>query len=173
MPARSRRSGKSSTRSRRPSPPPAPGQEAVDLYAINLAKTEYREGYNTGDVTRLLSAFADGFIYMSEGAPTFYGDESRKALAAQARELFRQYQVKVFVIIAFVQFSRDTASDWGWHEFTLTPKAGGPPIKMRKRYVEFWQKEADARWKINFFFDNNDLPPTLLDSYVRAGLKTP
>lgn len=151
---------------------PIPQQNAGDIYAINLAKTEYREGYNTADVERLLSAFADGFLYFSEGTPSFGGEESKLALAAQARELFRKYHVKMFVIIAVIQLFGDFAYDWGWHELTLTPKAGGQPFKVRRRYVELWQKSADGQWKIHLFLDNNDLPPTMLDSYL-ATLKVP
>lgn len=40
---------------------------AADEYAISVAKTEYREGYNTGDLERVLSVVADSFSNMSEG----------------------------------------------------------------------------------------------------------
>ncbi len=136
----------------------------AELYAINLAKTEFREGYNTGNIERLLSPFADGFLYFSEGTPSFGGNDSKLVLGEQARRIFRQYDVKLFVIIAFIQLFGDSAYDWGWHEFTLTPKGGGEPIKLRKRYIEVWQK-ADEQWKLALYFDNNDLPPVLADSY--------
>src|SRR6059058_284625 len=56
---------------------------AADEYGISVAKTEYREGYNTGDVERILSVFADSFTNMSEGEPSFYGDEAKQALRQQ------------------------------------------------------------------------------------------
>ena len=42
-----------------------------DTYLINVAKTEFREGYNRGDVDRILSVFdEEGFTDMSEGVPS-------------------------------------------------------------------------------------------------------
>jgi len=41
-----------------------------DIYKINVAKTEFREAYNTGDVDRLLAVFGgEGFTSMLEGGP--------------------------------------------------------------------------------------------------------
>jgi hypothetical protein len=42
-----------------------------DIYAVNAAKTELREGYNTADVDRILSVFADAFTDMSDNLPSF------------------------------------------------------------------------------------------------------
>src|SRR5437763_1777919 len=67
---------------------------AADEYAISVAKTEYREGYNTADVERILSVFADSFTNMSEGEPSFYGDEAKQALRQQLSNLFSEYQVR-------------------------------------------------------------------------------
>ena len=39
-----------------------------DVYAINVAKSNYREGFDTADVERVLSAFAPEFTDMSDGA---------------------------------------------------------------------------------------------------------
>jgi hypothetical protein len=36
-----------------------------DLYQINVAKAEFREAYNSGNVDRLLALFADEFTDMS------------------------------------------------------------------------------------------------------------
>src|SRR3974390_733074 len=43
-----------------------------DVYAINLAKTILREGYNEGDPERVLSVYDDTFADMSFGMPSFY-----------------------------------------------------------------------------------------------------
>ena len=54
-----------------------------DIYAINAAKTEFRDGYNTADVDRLLSVFADGFADLSAGVPSFFGDEAKSVLRSR------------------------------------------------------------------------------------------
>ena len=38
-----------------------------DTYAINVAKTEYREGFNTGNIDQVLSVFAPEFTDDSDG----------------------------------------------------------------------------------------------------------
>jgi hypothetical protein len=47
-----------------------------DTYAINVAKTEYREGFNTGDADRVVSVFAPEFTDNSDGRPSRYGKDA-------------------------------------------------------------------------------------------------
>jgi ketosteroid isomerase-like protein len=50
------------------------------IYEINVAKTEFREAYNAGNVDRLLAVFAEQFMDMSAGVPIFSGAEARLVL---------------------------------------------------------------------------------------------
>ena len=94
-----------------------------DTYGINVAKTEFREAYNPGDVDRLLAVFdSGGFTDMSEGRASKYGLEATSTLRDQALDLFSQYSVKLTPIIIDIAVLGDTAYDYGWHEFILTPK---------------------------------------------------
>lgn len=136
----------------------------ADEYAINVAKTEYREGHNTGDIQRVLSVFADGFTNMSEGEPSFYGEEGRQALLQQLSKLFEQYQVKMEVVIVRIAIFGNTAIDRGYHKLVLTPKGGGDPEIRRYRYCETWEKQPDGSWRIGFFISNKDYDPTMLNS---------
>ena len=135
---------------------------ALDEHAINVAKTEYREGYTSGDIERVLSVFADGFASMPEGEPSFYGEEARQALRLQLATLFEQYQVKMEIVIVNIAILGNTAIDRGWHKLTLTPKAGANPEVRRYRYCEIWQKQTDGSWRIGFFISNKDQPPAML-----------
>src|ERR1700757_2939145 len=137
-------------------------------YAINLAKTDYREAYEQGDVERLLSVFAmDGFTDMSEGLPSKYGQEERMVLRSRAEQLFADYVVKLNVIIIDVVIQGDTARDYGWHEWILTPKAGGSSLRKRERYFEQWTREPDGSWRICFFLNNADVPEQIGASVSR------
>src|SRR6516164_5651929 len=52
-----------------------PGMD--DVYKINVAKTKFREAYETGNVGRLVSVFSpNGFTDMSEDGPSKYGPEA-------------------------------------------------------------------------------------------------
>jgi ketosteroid isomerase-like protein len=108
-----------------------------DTYQINVAKAEFREAYNRGDVSQLLSVFEDeGFTDMSEGHPNLYGLGAREELRERSTELFREYSVKLAVIINDIVVLGDTAYDFGWHEFTLEPKNGGETVRTRQRILK-------------------------------------
>ncbi|HEV2992332.1 MAG TPA: nuclear transport factor 2 family protein [Candidatus Angelobacter sp.] len=133
-----------------------------DQYAILVAKTNYREAYNTGDVERLLSAFASEFTDCSDGEPTFYGDEARRALRARSKNLFCSYTVEMAVIVVDVVVEgKRLAYDWGWHKVRLMDRNTGNVTNTKYRYFETWVKEG-AQWKINHIITNQDLPPRML-----------
>jgi ketosteroid isomerase-like protein len=132
-----------------------------DTYAINLAKSNYREGFETGDVERVLSVFAPEFTDMSDGRPNRYGADAALKLRSHLSEMFRDYRAQLNVIIIQIAVLGGTAYDYGWHELTLTPKAGGQPAYKRTRYLELWAKDAVGEWHIVKYMDNADLPDTL------------
>ena len=135
--------------------------QADDIYKINAAKTEFREAFNTGDVDRLLGVFHDEFMDLSLGQPSFFLGEAREMLRRRMSELFSKFEVRMAPIVIDIQVRGDMAIDYGWHKLTLTPKAGGPPVTSRQRYMETWMKDAAGNWKIFIYIDNQDLPPAL------------
>jgi len=129
-----------------------------DIYAINVAKTEFREGYNTGDAGRLTAVFnPGGFTDMSEGEPSKYGREAIATWRLRLAMLFADYSVKMTPIIIDIVVLGNSAYDYGWHEFILTPKSGGDPIRKRQRYFELWSKNSEGSWKIAMYFTNSDV----------------
>jgi ketosteroid isomerase-like protein len=142
-----------------------------DQYQISVAKTEYREAYNSGDVQRLLSVFASGFTDWSEGEPSFYGTEARRALELRVHRLFEQYTVELFVIIIDIVVKDSSAFDWGWHKVRLTDKQTGEVTDTKYRYFERWTRENDA-WKINYIITNKELPPRMLPEEENANHQT-
>lgn len=130
--------------------------------AISLAKTEYREGFNSGDVERVMSVYAPEFIDFSEDTPSFFADEAPKALRLRLGEMFSKYQAEMAVIIIDIAESGDSAVDFGWHKLTLTPKNGGEPVRLKYRYYETWKRQTGGNWKIDFVITNRELPPRML-----------
>ena len=129
-----------------------------DTYAINVAKTEYREGFNTGDVERVVSVFALEFTDNSDGRPSRYGKDGPAKLRHYLEGLFSEYRTQLNIIIAAIVLAGDLAYDYGWHELTLTPRNGGDPRLVRKRYLEIWRKQQNGEWRIIRYIDNDDLP---------------
>ncbi len=129
-----------------------------DMYAVNLAKTEFREAYSTGDVERLLAILDDGLIDFSDGRRSGYRKGAKSALRSHLQDLFVKYHACLVPIIIEVKVLGDVAVDYGWHELTLTPKSGGEPIRTRTRYIDIWKKDNAGNWKLAMFMDNADVP---------------
>jgi hypothetical protein len=96
-----------------------------DIYRINEAKAELREAYEASDVDRLMAVFSSaGFTDMSEGGPSKYGAEARSRFRHEASKLLAEYSVMLTPIIIKIVVLGEVAYDYGWHEFTLTPRTG-------------------------------------------------
>lgn len=135
-----------------------------EVYEINVAKAEFREAYNSGNVDRLLAVFADEFTDMSAGVPSFFGVDARSVFQRRMTKLFEQYQATLIVTIIAVRVLANTAFDYGWHTLTLLPRNGGEPITTRQRYFETWRRSCGGEWKIDRYIDNTDLAPTMPDA---------
>ena len=140
--------------------------ELDDRYAINAAKTELREGYKNADVERILSVYADAFTDMSDGQASFFGPDAKLVLRAKLEKLFREYQVEWVPIIIDITTAEAVAVEYGWHELTLRPKAGGPAELKRTRYVHVWNRDRDNSWQIVLFIDNIDQKPELAEDQL-------
>jgi ketosteroid isomerase-like protein len=138
-----------------------------DIYAINLAKSRMREGYNRGDAEMVLSIYADQFSDLSFGQPSFYYEDSKDVFRTRLTRLFRDYVADMKIIIINVTVNGDRAHDVGWHTLTLTPKAGGESFEVRTRYLEHWKRAASGEWRISLYIDNLDETPKMPEDLIR------
>ena len=132
-----------------------------DVYAINVAKSNYREGFDTADVERVLSAFAPEFTDMSDSRPSRYRVDAAAKLRRSLAQLFAEYKAKLNVVIIAISVFGNNAFDYGWHELMLKPRKGGEPVYRRTRYFELWSKQKNGDWRISKFMDNQDVPDTV------------
>ena len=137
-----------------------------DVYAINLAKTSLREGFNHGDIEGVLSVYDDAFADMSFGLPSFYYSDAKDVFRARLTRLFRDYRVAMKMMIIDVVLNEDRAFDWGWHVLDLTSKADGSLEQVRTRYFETWRRDAARGWLITSFIDNLDQPPRMPEEVI-------
>jgi ketosteroid isomerase-like protein len=128
-----------------------------DLYAINAAKTEFREAFNSGDVSVLLALADPDVVNFSDGHPSEFGESGLDALRSRLAALFERFTAKLSVIVIEIRLQGDTAYDYGWHDLTLTPKDGGQPVHRRDRYVDIWRKNKEGKWKLWMYMDNQDV----------------
>ena len=128
-----------------------------DLYAINAAKTEFRECFNLGDASRLLAIADPDLVSFADGAPSEFGESGLEALKTRLAKLFERFTVKLVIVVIEIRLQGEIAYDYGWHNFTLTPKSGGAAIHRRDRYVDVWRKNKAGKWKLWMYMDNEDV----------------
>src|ERR1700756_548466 len=98
------------------------------LYEANVAKTEFREGFNLGDAARILAIADPQLVSFSDGQPSEFGESGLEALEIRLKNLFERFTASLAVIVNEVRIEGDVAYDYGLHDLTLTPKDGGQPI---------------------------------------------
>jgi ketosteroid isomerase-like protein len=138
-----------------------------DVYAINLAKTILREGFNNGDIERILSVYDDSFADMSFAMPSFYFSDAKDVFRARLTRLFRDYKVAMNMMIIDVVLNGDRAFDWGWHVLDVTSKTDGTVSQVRTRYFETWRRDAMRGWRISGFIDNLDQAPRMPEELIK------
>jgi ketosteroid isomerase-like protein len=149
----------------------ANGDEQMDdKYLINVARSEYREAYNTADIDRLLAVCSDNLVDMSDGEPSFYGPEAKQSLRLRLAELLTENTADMVVVISDYAVFGDFAFEWGWETLTLTPKLGGVPTHIDRRYCAAWSRESDGQWRISFQLNNRNVPSLLLEERYRTAM---
>jgi ketosteroid isomerase-like protein len=134
-----------------------PETEMDDLYAINAAKTEFREGFNLADASRILAVADPDLVNFSDGQPSEFGQSGLDALKTRLANLSERFTAKLAAIVIEIRLQGDVACDYGWHELTLTPKDGGRPTQRRDRYVGIWRRNKDGNRKLWMYMDNQDI----------------
>ena len=130
-----------------------------DLYAINVAKTEFREAYNTGDPERMRAITDSSLVEAAHGRQWGFGPDGVIALQQEVKRLAETYEVDLKIIIIEIRITGDIAYDFGWHVWTLKPRSGGDAKERKDRYVDIWKKNEKGEWKLQMYMDNPDFGP--------------
>jgi ketosteroid isomerase-like protein len=131
-----------------------------DLYAINFAKTEFREAFNTGDPERLIALLDPAFVYIPDAVSFATGSDAADAVRADFRKLTARYGVHLQPIIVEIRIQDSVAFEYGWHMWEKTPRDGGPSPKINAKnsYVDIWRKNEKGEWKLWLYMNNADIP---------------
>lgn len=129
-----------------------------DLYAINFAKTEFREAFNTSDPERLITLLDPEFVYTPDGLVQTMGTCAADTIRAQFRELKERYDVQLQPIVIEIRIQGSVAHDYGWHIWKKTLRDGSPQIIVKDRYVDIWRKNEKGEWKLWMYMSNSDVP---------------
>jgi ketosteroid isomerase-like protein len=129
-----------------------------DLFAINTAKSEFRDAFNYGDVNRILAIADPDLVSFSDGEPSEFGQSGLDALQSRLTDLFARYTAKLAVMAVEIRVQDRMAHAYGWQELTLAPKNGGDQVRRRTRYVDVWRRNEQGSWKLWMYIDNQDVP---------------
>jgi len=140
-----------------------------ELFSINAAKTEFREAFNLGDVTRFLAIADPELVSFSDRQPSEFGKSGLDSLEIRLRVLFERFRANLVVIVFEIRIDGDVAYDYGLHSLTLTPKDGGQPIHRRDRYVDIWRRDRDGNWKLWLYMDNQDVADPFRPREIQSG----
>ena len=144
-----------------------------DMYAINVAKTDFREAFNHGDPSRILEIADPGLVNFSDRQPSEFGESGLASLKRRLEKLFADYAAKLSVIAIEIRIQSDVAHSYGWHDLTLSPKPGGEPIHCRFRYVDIWRKNTAGEWKLWMYIDNSDVADPFVPEEVQPPKLSP
>jgi ketosteroid isomerase-like protein len=152
----------------KPFPVSAGDKNKDDLYAVNVAKTKFREGFNSSDVSKLLAIADPDLVSFCDGEPSEFGESGgSQALQLRLKSLFERFTAKLVVTVAEIRIQGNVAHDYGWHDLTLTPKDGGQAIHPRTRYVDIWRRRKQGDWKLWMCVDNRDVADSFQPAKIR------
>lgn len=122
-----------------------------DRTAISLAIASFKAAYDSGNLDAIAACYGDDLVKLRQGAPA----ETKAEVIARIAAILRDYAGRVEVDNEELDGSGDFAFTRGKFLVTLTPRAGGTPKTIERRYLELWRKEG-GRWLVMRTMDNSE-----------------
>jgi ketosteroid isomerase-like protein len=113
----------------------------IDRFAAALAR---------GDADAAVATYADDLVYMPDGVATDHGKQGTRDAF---RAMVAKYRVNLSVKTDEVTVCGAVAYDLGSVRLVLTPKAGGEPRTIEKRFLELWRKDKTG-WRVARVMNN-------------------
>lgn len=115
-----------------------------------------REASESGDLTRLVSIYADNAVMMPPNDTTLFGKE-------EIAEWYKEY-IAWFLLKSTTETDPEltVAGSQAFHRSSVSiiivPKKQGEPIKDEARVLMVWRREPDGAWKITHQIWNSMQP---------------
>ncbi|MBI2381207.1 MAG: nuclear transport factor 2 family protein [Gammaproteobacteria bacterium] len=117
---------------------------AGDVAALERRINQWVDGYNQGNVGKMMDVFSENFLQESQNSPR----PLDKAQVAQSyTALFAAFDTQMVGVTEEIGASGNMAYDRGSFTVTLTPKAGGATITSTGHFLEMWRREHGI-WKV-------------------------
>lgn len=136
-------------------PAPAVDVEA-DKAAIRTALANVAAAHNAADAEAWASGTTDDLVLMPDGAPSVTG---RAAILEWINDFYAAFRVSEMTSEAV---EIEVVGDWAYSRdhfsATLTPVAGGEPMRMDGKEIVIWRRETDGAWRASRVIFNSNVP---------------
>ena len=119
------------------------------------ASVEWDAVFNSGDVAKLATLYAEDAVSMPPGAPTLRG---REALQADFKSFLDANSARHETMVDGIVTDGNLAVEYAHYRMTSKPRAGGAETVETGRHVETRRKIA-GRWQIVVEIWNQDAAP--------------
>jgi ketosteroid isomerase-like protein len=127
---------------------PSTESEAEDVAKLRHMASEFAEGFNTGDVDRIMRFYGDTYVDINLRDPVQTWQERREYYA----QVIRKGGFSVQVHPADILIRGDFAFVRGSIELTR-PAAGSDPGRTELRYLEIARRQPDGSWQVMWGMD--------------------
>ena len=119
------------------------GSEA-DLSAIDNARDAHVAALNLNDSRAWAAQFADDAVQMPPNAPANVG----KMIGPWCHAMLTQFRVQFALSVDEVRVLGEWAFERGGYTISLTPTAGGAPMRDSGNYITIYERKPADTWKM-------------------------
>jgi uncharacterized protein (TIGR02246 family) len=132
-------------------------EQTTELEGIERTRETHIAALNAGEADAWVACFAADAVQMPPNSPPNVGADSIRAWSGGLLAAFRP---EFSLLPDEVQLAdADWAFERGTYTITLTPKAGGEPIRDVGKYITIYQRRADEAWVMARDIWNSNNPP--------------
>jgi ketosteroid isomerase-like protein len=126
-----------------------------DTDAINAARDAGLAAFNAGEVDRMIEVWvADDAVFMHPNEPPIVG---KTAIRIGLQGLLAKYRVHQ----SLTSEELVIAGDWAFNRLTvretITPKAGGEPVRTEGKGIDIYHRQTDGSWKVSRSITNSNV----------------
>jgi uncharacterized protein (TIGR02246 family) len=134
------------------------GTEA-DLAAIDRVRDARVAALNAGEAEAWVARFTDDGVQMPPNAPANIG---RAMIRSWSQAFLDQFRLEFALAVDEVRVLGEWAFERGAYTISLSPKAGGPPMRDIGKYITIYRRQAeDTWWMARDIWNSNNPPPSM------------